>query len=98
MITIADKILRSWMITSEGDTKGGRLNCPYSMNNTESKFLLYGQFHRANGWIMNDCLGYIAATKEDAIATCNRLYPNFVINKVEIDESEVEVVKVQSLI
>ena len=47
---------------------------------------------------MNDQLSYIAATKEDAIATCNRLYPNFVINKVEIDESEVEVVKLQSLI
>jgi hypothetical protein len=35
---------------------------------SESKFLLYGQFHRANGWIMNDCLGYIKETKEDAIA------------------------------
>ena len=34
MITIADKILRSWMITSEVDTKGGRLNCLYSMKNT----------------------------------------------------------------
>ena len=47
---------------------------------------------------MNNSLGYIAATKEDAIATCNRNNPNFVINKVEIDESEVEVVKLQSLI
>jgi len=64
----------------------------------EIKFILHGQFHRANGWIMNDSLSYIAATKEDAIATCNRLNPNFIINKVEIDESEVEVVKVQSLI
>ena len=64
----------------------------------ETKFILHGQFHRANGWVMNDQLGYIKATKEEAIATCNRLYPNFVINKVEIDESEVEVVKLQSLI
>jgi len=64
----------------------------------ETKFILHGQFHRANGWIMNDSLSYIKATKEEAIATCNRLYPNFVINKVEIDESEVEVVKLQSLI
>ena len=64
----------------------------------EFKFILHGQFHRANGYVMNDQLSYIAATKEDAIATCNRLYPNFVINKVEIDESEVEVVKLQSLI
>ena len=74
------------MITSEGDTKGGRLNCPYSMNNTESKFLLHGQFHRANGWIMNDCLGYIKATKEEAIATCNRLNPNFVIQSITIED------------
>ena len=66
--------------------------------NQEFKFILHGQFHRANGWVMNDSLGYIAATKEDAIATCNRLNPNFVINKVEIDESEVEVVGFQSLI
>ena len=64
----------------------------------ETKFILHGQFHRANGWVMNDQLAYIKATKEEAIATCNRLNPNFVINKVEIDESEVEVVKLQSLI
>ena len=64
----------------------------------ETKFIFHGQFHRSNGWIMNNSLSYIAATKEDAIATCNRLNPNFVINKVEIDESEVEVVGFQSLI
>ena len=74
------------MITSEGDTKGGRSKCPYSMNNTESKFLLHGQFHRANGWIMNDCLGYIKATKEEAIATCKRLNPNFVIQSITVEE------------
>ena len=64
----------------------------------ETKFILHGQFHRANGYVMNDSLSYIAATREEALATCNRLNPNFVINKVEIDDSEVEVVKVQSLI
>ena len=64
----------------------------------ETKFLLHGQFHRANGWIMNDCLSFIKATKEEAIATCNRLYPYFIINKVEIDDSKVEVVGFQSLI
>ena len=64
----------------------------------ETKFILHGQFHRPNGHVMNDSLSYIKATKEEAIATCNRLNPNFVINKVEIDESEVEVVKLQSLI
>ena len=52
----------------------------------ETKFLLHGQFHRANGWIMNDCLGYIKETKEDAIATCNRLNPNFVIHSVTIED------------
>ena len=64
----------------------------------EIKFILHGQFHRANGYVMNNSLSYIAATKEDAVATCNRRYPNFVINRVEIDESEVEVVGFQSLI
>lgn len=53
---------------------------------TESKFLLHGQFHRANGWIMNDCLSYIKETKEDAIATCNRLNPNFVIQSVTVED------------
>ena len=64
----------------------------------ETKFILHGQFQRANGWIMNDSLGYIAQTKEEAIATCNRLYPYFHIDSVTIDESEVEVVGFQSLI
>ena len=52
----------------------------------ETKFILHGQFHRANGWIMNDSLGYIKETKEDAIATCNRLNPNFVIQSITIEE------------
>ena len=52
----------------------------------ETKFLLHGQFHRDNGWIMNDCLGYIKETKEEAIATCNRLNPNFVIHSVTIED------------
>ena len=52
----------------------------------EFKFILHGQFRRANGWIMNDSLGYIKATKEDAIATCNQLNPNFVIHSVTIEE------------
>ena len=51
----------------------------------EFKFILHGQFHRANGWVMNDQLAYIKATKEEAIATCNRLYPNFVIQSVTIE-------------
>ena len=52
----------------------------------ETKFILNGQFHRANGWIMNDSLGYIAATKQEAIATCKRLNPNFVIHSITIED------------
>ena len=52
----------------------------------EFKFLLHGQFHRANGWIMDDCLGYIKATKEDAIATCRAINPNFVIQSITIEK------------
>ena len=51
----------------------------------ETKFILHGQFHRANGWIMNDSLGYIAETKEDAIVRCNRLNPNFIIHSITIE-------------
>ena len=51
----------------------------------ETKFLLYGQFHRANGWIMNDCLSYIKATEKEAILTCKRLNPNFHIDYIEVE-------------
>ena len=84
-----------------GNSKGGRPKCRSSMKATqtmnETKFLLYGQHHRSNGWVMNDCLCYLTTTAEEAVATCNKLYPHFVIQSIEIDESEVEVVKVQSL-
>jgi hypothetical protein len=52
----------------------------------ETKFILHGQFHRSNGWIMNDSLGYITATKQEAIDTCNRLNPNFEILSITIEE------------
>ena len=52
----------------------------------EFKFILHGQFHRENGWIMNDCLGYIKATKQEAIDTCKRLNPNFVIQSITIEK------------
>ena len=51
----------------------------------ETKYLLYGQFHRANGWVMNDCLSYIKPTVEDAIDTCKRLNPNFHIEYIEVE-------------
>ena len=43
----------------------------------EIKYLLYGQFRRPNGHVMNDCLGYIKENVEDAIDTCKRLNPHF---------------------
>ena len=52
----------------------------------ETKFILHGQFHRQNGWIMNDSLSYIKATKQEAIDTCNRLNPNFVIQSITIEK------------
>ena len=63
----------------------------------ETKFILSGRFERPNGHIMRDELGYIAATKEDAIATCQRLNPNFHIHTVREDHSVPEVVKLQPL-
>ena len=65
----------------------------------ESKFDIYGQHVRPHdGYKRNDCLSYMAETAADAVATCRKRYPDFVISKVEIDESEVEVVGFQSLI
>jgi hypothetical protein len=63
----------------------------------EIKFIISGRFERPNGHTMRDELGYIAATKEDAIATCQRLNPNFHIHTVREDHSVPEVVKLQPL-
>ena len=54
---------------------------------TETKFILHGQFQRENGLIINDSLGYIAATKEEAIATCKRLNPDFMIHSITVEEA-----------
>ena len=51
----------------------------------ETKFILHGQFHRANGWIMNDSLSYIKETEKEAILTCNCLNPNFIIHSITIE-------------
>ena len=70
-----------------------------NINMQESKFLVYGQHVRQHdGYTRNDCLSYMAETAADAVATCRKLYPDYVINFVELDDSEVEVVKLQSLI
>ena len=65
----------------------------YTMN--ETKFLIYGFDNRKQ---MRDCLAYIAPTAEDAVARCTELHPDFVIYDVSIDDSEVEVVKLQALL
>ena len=63
----------------------------------ETKFIISGRHELPNGHIMRDQLVYIAATKEDAIATCKRHHPYFHIHTVRVDESVPEVVKVQAL-
>jgi len=63
----------------------------------EIKFILSGRFELPNGFEMRDQLSYIAATKEEAIATIQRNNPYFHIHTVREDHSVPEVVKVQSL-
>ena len=53
---------------------------------------------RPNGYQQYDILSYIAETREEAIATCKRLYPHFHIIGIRVDESEPEVVRSQRLI
>ena len=63
----------------------------------ETKFLLYGEFIRPNGYQNYDILSYIAETREEAISTCRKNNPHFNIIKIEVDESIPEVVKLQPL-
>ena len=63
----------------------------------ETKFNIYGTMYHPNGYSRSDCLSYIAETKEEAIATCKRLYPFFEIISVVVDESEHDVVRLQPL-
>ena len=63
----------------------------------KTKFIISGRFERANGHVMRDQLAFISETKQQAIATCQRLYPDFHIHIVRVDESVPEVVKVQAL-
>ena len=62
----------------------------------EIKFIS-GRFERPNGFEMRGVLGYIAATKEEAIANCQRNNPHFHIHTVREDHSVPEVVKLQPL-
>ena len=53
---------------------------------TEAKFIIYGEFIRPNGFQKYDILGYIAATREEAITTCRRNNPHFHITAVYTEE------------
>ena len=64
----------------------------------EIKFNIYGEMFHQNGYSRMDILSYIAATREEALATCKRLNPKFHIMSIWEDDSEPEVVKLQSLI
>ena len=61
---------------------------------TDTKFLIYGRDMRKQ---MNQCLAYLYPTAEEAVAACRKNHPDFIIKEVTIDDSEPEVVKVQSL-
>ena len=63
----------------------------------ETKFIISGRFERPNGHIMRDELAFISETKQQAIDTCQRLYPHFHIHTVREDHSVPEVVKLQPL-
>ena len=63
----------------------------------ESKFNLYGEFIRPNGFQKYDILSYIAETREEAISTCRKNNPYFNIITIQVDDTEPEVVKVQSI-
>ena len=64
----------------------------------EIKFNIYGEMFHQNGYSRMDILSFIASTREEALATCKRLYPKFHVTSIWEDESEVEVVGFQSLI
>ena len=63
----------------------------------ETKFIISGRFEYLNGFEMLSELAFISATKQEAIDTCQRLYPDFHIHTVRVDESVPEVVKLQPL-
>ena len=48
----------------------------------ETKYIITGRFERPNGHVMRDELSYISETKQQAIATCQRLNPHFHIHTV----------------
>ena len=67
-------------------------------NNEETNINIYGEMFHSNGYSRNEILSYIAATREEALATCKRINPKFHIMGIWVDESEPEVVRSQRLI
>ena len=63
----------------------------------ETKFNIYGEMIRPNGYQQYDILSYIAETREEAIATCKRLNPYFNIITIQVDDTAPEVVRMQPL-
>ena len=63
----------------------------------ETKFNLYGEHIRPNGHQQWDILSYIAETREEAIATCQRLNPHVHIITIQVDDTAPEVVRLQPL-
>ena len=50
-----------------------------------TKFILHGYMHHSNGWIFKNHLSYLADTEQEAIDTCKRLNPNFLIHSITTD-------------
>ena len=64
----------------------------------EIKFNIYGEMFHSDSYSRFDVLSYLAATREEALATCKRLNPKFHIMSIWVDDTKPEVVKLQSLI
>ena len=83
------------LLSSESNTNSIR---PFINNIMEEiKFNIYGENFHPNGFSRMNVLSYIAATREEALATCKRLNPGFHVMSIWVDESKPEVVKLQPL-
>ena len=50
-----------------------------------NKYTICGYMHHSESYKRYDELGYIRATKEEAIETCKRINPRFEIKSVKCD-------------
>lgn len=53
---------------------------------TDIHFLIRGEFIRPNGFSNFDTLGFLAETREEALATCRRNNPHFHIMGIRVAE------------